>query len=237
MRLLKRVDILLRNSKFEQPFGNRSIMSTEKASGSKAMISVKGEDTLKVAGVILAGGRSSRMGVGKALLSIEGRRLIDRTISVLNELKPWVSRVVISGDIPKLESIPDREPYSGPVGGIASVARRLIDEGVEGLLVVPVDLPLLSADTLKPILEYTDSHHPSAVCFSESWLPAYFILNNNLLLACENHRSVRELLRSLDYHSASLPRKSEGLANANTPQEWQRLTGSTPSVNCETINS
>ncbi len=166
------------------------------------------------------------MGTSKALLSIGGLRMIDRTQHVLHELKPFVRRVVVSGEVPGVEFIPDLEPFQGPVGGIVSVARECLSDGCDGLLVLPVDLPLLTADSLRPLVTYFNEHKPGAVCFEGNWLPAIFRLNENLIFQCGQNKSIHGLLKSLCFVTVASPPDVRSLANANTPNDWAELTRS-----------
>ncbi len=163
------------------------------------------------------------MGTSKALLSIGGLRLVDRTRHVLDELKPFVRRVIVSGEVPGIEFIPDLEPFQGPVGGITSAARACLSDSCEGLLVVPVDLPLLTADSLHPLVTYFNEHKPNAVCFEGNWLPAIFRLNEDLIFQCCHNESIHGLLKSLCFVSVAPPLDVRSLANANTPEDWAEL--------------
>lgn len=98
-----------------------------------------------IVGLVLAGGLSSRMGQDKAMLSIDGRTLLDRTLDALRGA--GAERVAISGT--RVGGIPDRWPQAGPVGGMASAAQSLPDGD---WLVVPVDMPHLGNDVLAPLL-------------------------------------------------------------------------------------
>ncbi|MCB9254160.1 MAG: molybdenum cofactor guanylyltransferase [Bdellovibrionaceae bacterium] len=184
------------------------------------------EGRLSITAVILAGGRSRRMGTSKALLSIGGLRMIERTRQVLHELKPFVQRVVVSGEVPGVEFIPDLKPFQGPVGGVASTARECLSDSCEGLLVVPVDLPLLTADSLRPLVTYFNGHKPNAVCFEGNWLPAIFRLNEDLIFRCGQNESIHGLLKSLGFVTMAPPSDVRSLANANTPHDWAELTRS-----------
>jgi molybdopterin-guanine dinucleotide biosynthesis protein A len=77
---------------------------------------------MRVAGVVLAGGRSQRMGGGhKFLLEVGHRRLIDHVVA---RLAPQVQALAISancepGLLPAgLEVLPDRPPSRGPLSGL-----------------------------------------------------------------------------------------------------------------------
>jgi molybdopterin-guanine dinucleotide biosynthesis protein A len=101
------------------------------------------------AGIILAGGRSSRMGADKALLEIDGETMLMRTSRVVSAV---VSEVLIVGRTtlpPELDgtsAIPDGYGEAGPLGGIATGLAHL---GVEQALVVACDQPYVQADLLR----------------------------------------------------------------------------------------
>lgn len=103
-------------------------------------------------GVVLAGGKSSRMGRDKALCEINGVRLIDR---VLARLRPQVGRILLSGPSDyglRIEAIADEaDGPLGPCAGLFAAARRLAGEA-EGFLTVPVDAPFLPEDLAPRLL-------------------------------------------------------------------------------------
>ena len=93
--------------------------------------------------VLLAGGRSSRMGTDKALLVWAGGTLLTHMHTTL--LRAGAAQVVVSGDRPELGGVPDAEPGTGPMGALAQLAPRLQDGA---WLVVPVDMPLLTPELM-----------------------------------------------------------------------------------------
>jgi molybdenum cofactor guanylyltransferase len=97
--------------------------------------------TLPISGYILAGGRSSRMGRDKALISLAGRPLIEH--AVIKLLRICANADILSND-DALASfapvVPDIHPNCGPIGGIeAALAHSCHDWN----LFLPVDMPLL----------------------------------------------------------------------------------------------
>lgn len=103
--------------------------------------------------VILAGGRSRRMGGrDKAAVRIGGKRLIDR---VLDRLTPQADRILISGSRDYgtgLTAVADvRNAPGGPAGGIYSVHQWLLshDPDVSGFVTAPVDCPFLPPDLIE----------------------------------------------------------------------------------------
>ena len=103
----------------------------------------------QIAGFILAGGASSRMGRDKALLELGGVPLIVRTARLVESV---VGAATVVGDSAAfralgLRTIADDWPGAGPLGGIATALRA---SSAPWSLVVACDLPYLT----KPWLEY-----------------------------------------------------------------------------------
>src|SRR5690606_12623791 len=101
------------------------------------------------AGLILAGGRSSRIGTGdKALAMLAGQTLIARAAA---RLAPQVGRLVLSanGDprrhaLPGVDVVADEdESRAGPLAGILAGLRwaRALDDPPDALVSVAVDTP------------------------------------------------------------------------------------------------
>ncbi len=102
-----------------------------------------------VAGFILAGGASKRMGRDKALLQINGTPLALRTAQLLAPLVSSVAMVAPAdryGEL-GLALIADDYPGAGPLGGIATALRAT---ACEWNLVVSCDMPFLT----QPWLEF-----------------------------------------------------------------------------------
>lgn len=118
-------------------------------------------------GLVLAGGRSRRMGRDKALLPLAGDTpvtLLEHAVRRLYRLCPevWVSCAagcVYAGfdcveDAPLPEGVPDDDRHGvGPLRGLVAGLARAEREGRQGLLVLPCDMPLLPEQLLRDLLE------------------------------------------------------------------------------------
>lgn len=110
-------------------------------------------DTIKHCGIVLAGGKSSRMGKDKALLTFDGETLLDRAIAAI---KPLVTEVIVVVDredrysLPAVRKIVDLYPESGPVGGIVT---GLLAAGEGYHYIIPCDMPLLNRQILLLLME------------------------------------------------------------------------------------
>ena len=132
----------------------------------------------KLYGLILAGGRSRRMGQDKALLKRDGR---SQLASLVDLLESMVQRVFVSTRSDQREEaerrqfaqIIDRYSDMGPVAGVLSA---MDDHPGADWLVVACDLPNVDEDTIrylidnrseeKPFTAYRSSHDdlPEPLC-------------------------------------------------------------------------
>jgi len=104
--------------------------------------------TAQVAGIVLAGGQSSRMGRDKALLQLGGLRLLVRTARLIQSAVGGPATVVGGGAAYRslgLRVLEDDWPGAGPLGAIATTLR--VSEA-PWCLVVACDLPYLTKEWL-----------------------------------------------------------------------------------------
>ena len=108
-----------------------------------------------VTGVILTGGKSTRMGKNKALLPYQGKRLIDAPIETLTRI---FSNVILSVREPQdyagysLPKIADLYAEIGPMGGICSVLKS----GHKRIFCIACDMPFLNQALITHLCGFTD---------------------------------------------------------------------------------
>jgi molybdopterin-guanine dinucleotide biosynthesis protein A len=101
---------------------------------------------------ILSGGKSSRMGVNKSLLDINGTSLIERTLELLDSV---FSEVVISSNEEELyeflgkEIIEDIYPDRGPLSGIHSA---LYSTKTEMNFFITCDMPFINKELINYLI-------------------------------------------------------------------------------------
>ena len=96
---------------------------------------------MKIAGIILAGGLSTRMAQDKATLLLGKKTLLARNVSLLSALN--LNDVFVSGDYQGFQCIQDLHTSLGPIGGLHACVEMLFND-FDALFVIPVDMPLLS---------------------------------------------------------------------------------------------
>lgn len=181
-----------------------------------------------VAGIILAGGKSSRMGHNKALLPLRGERLVDYAARIIKNA--GISDIYVSGEVEGYHAIPDLLPDRGPVGGICSAMHNL-GASYTQLLFVPVDMPLISADCVKHLIAFSGKHE--AQFFNANPIPCTLQVNEQVLEYTQNiyntiangtDISVKRYLSGINALELKIPPEySDQLFNANTPEEWRRI--------------
>jgi len=113
-------------------------------------------------GLVLAGGRSRRMGADKALLMRDGESQLGRAVSLLERHLPKVFVSTRSDQAEESErsrhaQIIDRYEDMGPIAGILSAMDR--DPDVSWL-VLACDLPNVDDDTIAALLAAHTGGHP-----------------------------------------------------------------------------
>ncbi|BBG02155.1 MULTISPECIES: molybdenum cofactor guanylyltransferase [Pseudonocardia] len=194
------------------------------------------------AGIVLAGGRSSRMGVPKADLDWHGAALLTRTVAVLSRAVdgPLVVVRAAGQPLPELpggtEVLDDPVPGLGPLPaigiGLAAVADR-----VSAGFVASTDLPLLHPAFAARILDLLGEHdvalpvahghhQPLAAAYRTGLAPVITELTAagegrppSLFGRVDVRRIEEETLRS-DPVLARLDPDLDSLLNVNTPQEY-----------------
>lgn len=164
-------------------------------------------------GVVLAGGKSSRMGRDKALLDWQGIPLIDHMLDLLRDA--GVDKCLVSGERPGYDCIADAEPGEGPGAALSHLLTMLPAQRL--VLVVPVDMPLLTPELLRGLLaqgrpcHYADHPLPALLA---SRTPSGERLSGQSIYAL--HRAAGSIALPLDEAAGS------AFDNLNTPEEWQR---------------
>ena len=181
---------------------------------------------LNIAGVVLAGGLSSRMGQDKAQLAIQKQSLLSRAVNLLENTS--IEDVFVSGDYPPYSCILDIYPEFGPLSGIHACVSSL-SEKYDALFILPIDMPLLTLSECNELLKQFTTFQ-QGVFYQDATFP--MILPLSLTLKCylsealntkgKKQRSLYRLLNTCNVKALSY---SEAQAfrfqNSNTPEQWQ----------------
>jgi len=176
-------------------------------------------------GLVLAGGRSSRMGENKALLKREGQTMLEYTSAQLTAC--GLNTVIVSGK--NSGGLSDIVSNGGPLAGVHAAIKT---HRPAAILVVPVDMPLMSKTQLSLLLEAgRDSTTP--IHFNDISLPIYLPVTPQLrqfldqaflspqFITSGRGPSFKQLMRLMSAQSLPLS-NDQCLINTNTPEQWQQ---------------
>lgn len=187
-------------------------------------------DSSAVTGVILAGGKASRMeGKDKGLLELNGKPLWQY---VAQRLKPQVDSVVISAnrnlDIYRASGLPVvtdmMNGFPGPLAGISSVLQHYPGEW---FLFCPCDTPHVPGDLLARLQEGCLQAPAVWVHDGERDHPAIALVHRDILpplqaYLARGERRVMVFLREAGGHSVDFSDVKAAFANVNTPEDLAR---------------
>lgn len=177
-------------------------------------------------GIVLAGGRSRRMGRDKAQLQWRGQSLLEHTLQRFAQAGVLQCRV--SGNRPEHGGLPDPQEFddAGPLAGLWAAACAYPERA---LVVVPVDMPHLPAEWLQLLIHALPQ--APATHFSGKPLPLAFRADatarhrlHAALTDPESKRAVGAWLASLPAQALPPPAQpTNALDNINRPEDWAAL--------------
>ncbi len=182
---------------------------------------------MKISGVILAGGRNSRMGYPKAFLEIGGRKMID---IILGKLKQFFTEVIIvtdkNGDSLHCECrvIEDVIEGCGPLGGVCTGLREI--SGEAGFF-VGCDMPYLHGGLVSRLIAEVDLTRYECVVpkHSKGIEPLHAVYSRQILPKVEKtlnmgKLSFRELFADCSCKYIDVDQSEiSSFVNINTPED------------------
>ena len=189
----------------------------------------------KIGFLLLSGGKSSRMGMPKALLEIEGKTLLEKVAEAGMEFE---ERILSVNDpsIPTPEGFvrcADVYPGCGPMAGIHA-ALEMTD--CDALVVAPCDVPRYCAEAARYLAAQYDPAYDAVVLVDKTGRdqPLSGVYGKSCLPVLEGHlRTGRlKLMRMLEEMKLKRIAPPEALnsdifENLNTPEELQAFRNKT----------
>lgn len=183
-----------------------------------------------ITGVILAGGRATRMGgEDKGLIKVNNKYLIEY---VIHSLRPQVSQLLINANrnlsqYAKLSACPiiadNFDNFQGPLAGMATT---LAAAQTDYVLFVPCDAPLLSSQLAARLYDHLmQTQADASVAYDGNRLQPTFcllkrdLLNNLLKFLKTEKRSIHGFLKQQNFVSVDCADIAESFLNVNTPED------------------
>ena len=187
-------------------------------------------------GIVLAGGKSSRMGTSKALLPFGPETMLQRVVRILSGVV-WPI-VIVAADGQELPPLPDgviitrdERPGRGPLEGIRAGLKAL-PEHVERAYITSCDVPLLEPAFVTRMVELSTGHdiavmeidgftHPLSAVYLRQTLPQVdALLAEDRLRPAFLFEAVRTRRVQPSEMAAADP-DLHTLRNLNTPDDYQ----------------
>ncbi|MCL2201187.1 MAG: molybdenum cofactor guanylyltransferase [Oscillospiraceae bacterium] len=185
--------------------------------------------------VILAGGRSRRMGRDKLALPLDGKTLLESVISRFEERFDSVYLSVADAvKYPEIKTprLVDIASGAGPLSGLHAALTLLPAEGV---FLVAADLPFADPSAAQRIIELCNGHEACVLRLPGGFLePLFGFYRRPVLKLCE------DALSSGDYRMSEILHKAHTrfvepselgqfwdekiIMNVNSPEDYQSLT-------------
>jgi molybdenum cofactor guanylyltransferase len=183
-------------------------------------------------GIILAGGKSSRLGSDKGLFEFNGKKLIEYP---LNVLRKYCSELIISANDSNYEQfgeivVADEIPDKGPVGGITSCLKKSTGNWN---LVLACDMPFINQAFIDYLLENLEGHS-GVVPFHHGWMePLAAVYHKNLTALFSDALKNNDLSLYQIVQSSNIPllpvenlllEFPQLFSNFNTPSDLEKIT-------------
>jgi len=182
-----------------------------------------------IAGCVLAGGRSQRMGRDKRVEHLGGKPLIHHAI---DRLRPQVDRLMINAnDDCEAFGLPVRADsiagHAGPLAGMLAGLSWAAEIGAQALVTIPADTPFFPRDLVARLMAVSDCDIVCAASegrlhpvFSLWHRPQHFIAALERALKDEQLRKVESFVARHRHGSVDWPvDRYDPFFNINEPQE------------------
>lgn len=187
-----------------------------------------------VTGVLLAGGKSRRMGQDKRVLAVGDETLLVRSLAVLRSIFQRVL-IVIAQDSPPIETdaivLPDLIPGCGSLGGLYT---GLKEAHTEWVFAAACDMPFLDPATIRHFVALKEEGDVVMAKLKHGLQPMHALYHRNCLPIMERLIGAKELkIHALAGHPALRVRlvlsgelrlldpDANSFYNVNTPDELE----------------
>ena len=181
--------------------------------------------------LLLAGGKSARMGTPKAELLYEGKSFLQHMLDKAHAV--GIEQCYISGYASQREdviSVWDHYPERGPLGGLHACMKTI---STPYCLVLPVDAPKLPTDILAALLEAHEKRSDEKVLIwehgvrQEPLIAVYPTVMADAIegLIREHSAPVFRAIDSWGFAGFRMEMEQEQILNVNTPELYKKLLG------------
>lgn len=122
-----------------------------------------------ITGIILSGGKSSRMGENKSLMRLGDRTVIEHILLLIQSLFQEVILITNRPDEYQFLNIPLFEDIYKNRGPLAGIHSGLLNSKTENNFIISCDIPLITKEIIEYIIKF-DTPHPITVCRADGYI-------------------------------------------------------------------
>lgn len=190
-------------------------------------------------GVVLCGGKSTRMGTSKAWLKFGNEAMLQRIVRILQQVvEPIVVVKAAEQEIPflppEIQVVEDSQPGLGPLAGIQCGLMKLEEMEVESAFVTACDAPLLHTSLVKRLTGMIGNEYDIALLdegkFQHVLCAAYRSSVGKTAMKLIDQNRMRPIFLTEEHPTTFVPINSvrdidpnlDSLKNLNTKEDYER---------------
>ena len=178
----------------------------------------------KITGIILAGGKSTRMGSNKAFLKLGGKTLLNRSIEIIEDI---CDQVIISSNIPiesKYQVVKDEINEIGPLGGMISSLRF---SNNSQNVVISCDLPFITSEVINTMIKEHKTLITVPTIDNKNIEPLCAVYNKEILLHLEKEANngsykLHSIIKGLPHKIIDFSDKYDLFLNINNQDDYKK---------------
>ncbi len=179
-------------------------------------------------GVVLCGGRATRMGgIDKGLADFQGKPLVSYGITALSDC----GQIVINANrhqttYQKRFNLPvvddDNKHFAGPLAGMLVALRYAAEHGFAWIITVPCDAPLVTPDYVQTMWQAAKHSHDKILMAHDGFRqPVFALLHVSLTTALESflqgpHKKIVVFYQQMGFQTVDCSHHPQWFVNLNT---------------------
>ena len=182
---------------------------------------------MDISGIVIAGGKSLRMGIDKSSILFRTQSFLDRAVGLLQH---FTDDIIISANKNITHGayriISDIVQNAGPMGGLHACLPHIKNDRA---LVIPVDMPLLNIEALQYLLQQVDRQQKMTIFNANSRLQMLTgVYHKDIVPLLQNHLDtgdykLQNLLKKIPCQIVEAGEFSPIFVNVNTPEQLNKL--------------
>lgn len=152
-------------------------------------------------GIILAGGKSSRMGFNKAFIDIDGKPIIYKTVNLFKELFDEI--IVVTNDpcgYEELNCLTVADIFKG-AGSLGGIYTGLFHSSSEYNFVAACDMPFLNKEAITRIIKLSEGWNATVPYIMARYHPLHAVYSKKCI------KPIEEMIKAKDLRIANLFQK------------------------------